>query len=81
MGAAAKSKSRPPSDAPVAVIDDQRRAALVAAAAESYLRARGIPAGQLGAQGAGYLSPVASNLTPEGREENRRIEAILLPPE
>ncbi|WP_242531599.1 OmpA family protein [Salipiger thiooxidans] len=52
-----------------------------AAAAESYLRARGIPAGQLGAQGAGYLSPVASNLTPEGREENRRIEAILLPSE
>ena len=52
-----------------------------AAAAENYLRARGIPAGQLGAQGAGYLSPVASNLTPEGREENRRIEAILLPSE
>lgn len=30
------------------------------------------------AGGMGYLSPVASNLTPEGREMNRRVEVILL---
>ncbi|MCF6234347.1 MAG: OmpA family protein [Rhodobacteraceae bacterium] len=30
------------------------------------------------AEGMGYLAPVASNLTPEGRDENRRVEAILL---
>lgn len=31
------------------------------------------------AEGMGYLAPVASNLTPQGREANRRVEAILLP--
>ncbi|MCB1339716.1 MAG: OmpA family protein [Pseudooceanicola sp.] len=30
------------------------------------------------AEGMGYLAPVASNLTPEGREANRRVEVILL---
>lgn len=30
------------------------------------------------AQGMGYLSPIASNLTIEGREANRRVEVILL---
>lgn len=33
---------------------------------------------QLEAGGMGYLSPVASNLTTEGREANRRVEAVLL---
>ncbi|MEL7258018.1 MAG: OmpA family protein [Pseudomonadota bacterium] len=33
---------------------------------------------QLEADGAAYLAPVASNLTPEGREANRRVEAVLL---
>lgn len=28
--------------------------------------------------GAGYLAPIASNLTPEGRLANRRVEAVLL---
>lgn len=37
-----------------------------------------IPRGQLEAGGMGYLSPLASNLTPEGRETNRRVEAVLL---
>lgn len=50
-----------------------------AEAAVTYLRTRhGIPPAQLGAEGAGYLSPVASNLTPEGREANRRVEAVLI---
>lgn len=33
---------------------------------------------QIEAEGMGYLAPVASNLTREGREANRRVEAILL---
>ena len=37
-----------------------------------------VPAAQVVAQGAGYLSPVASNLTQDGREANRRVEAVLL---
>lgn len=32
---------------------------------------------QLDAQGMGYLAPIASNLTEEGRNENRRVEVIL----
>ncbi|MBW4961478.1 OmpA family protein [Sulfitobacter sp. CW3] len=38
----------------------------------------GIPAAQIEAEGMGYLAPIASNLTPQGREANRRVEAILL---
>lgn len=34
--------------------------------------------GQLSAQGVGFLMPLASNLTPEGREANRRVEAVLI---
>ncbi len=50
-----------------------------AQAAVDYLRDRhDIPARQIDAQGAGYLAPIASNLTPEGRETNRRVEAVLL---
>ncbi|AVO38876.1 OmpA family protein [Pukyongiella litopenaei] len=37
-----------------------------------------IAAGRIEAEGAGYLAPVASNRTPEGREANRRVEAVLL---
>lgn len=33
---------------------------------------------QIDAEGMGYLAPVASNLTAEGREKNRRVEAVLL---
>lgn len=32
---------------------------------------------QLEAEGMGYLSPIASNLTEEGREANRRVEVIV----
>ncbi|WP_375174382.1 OmpA family protein [Pseudooceanicola sp.] len=38
----------------------------------------GVPGAQVQAQGAGYMAPVASNLTAEGREANRRVEAVLL---
>ena len=37
----------------------------------------GLAGGQVEAQGAGYLAPRASNLTTEGRQKNRRVEAIL----
>ncbi len=37
-----------------------------------------IPRDQMESNGMGYLSPVAPNLTPEGRKLNRRVEAVLL---
>ncbi|WP_415184218.1 OmpA family protein [Phaeovulum sp.] len=37
----------------------------------------GVPAAQLGAEGAGWLAPRASNLTEEGRAQNRRVEVVL----
>ena len=33
---------------------------------------------QIIAAGTGYLSPIASNLTAEGRKQNRRVEAVLI---
>lgn len=36
------------------------------------------PNAQISAEGAGYLAPVASNLTDTGREANRRVEAVLI---
>ncbi len=37
----------------------------------------GVPAGQISARGVGFLVPIASNLTEQGRRENRRVEAVL----
>ncbi len=37
-----------------------------------------VPADQLEAEGTGYLSPIAPNTTAEGRDANRRVEAVLL---
>ena len=37
----------------------------------------GVPRSQLAAEGMGYLAPLASNLTPQGREANRRVEVII----
>jgi OOP family OmpA-OmpF porin len=37
----------------------------------------GVNPAQLTADGVGYLSPLASNLTPEGRSQNRRVEAMI----
>jgi outer membrane protein OmpA-like peptidoglycan-associated protein len=50
----------------------ERRAAAVADA----LRTRGVPESQLQAQGLGKEYPVASNSTPEGRQQNRRVEIV-----
>ncbi|SMR81942.1 OmpA-OmpF porin, OOP family [Aliiroseovarius halocynthiae] len=38
----------------------------------------GVDANQLTANGVGYLAPLAGNATPEGRNLNRRVEAVLL---
>ncbi|MFN3613348.1 MAG: OmpA family protein [Rubrimonas sp.] len=40
------------------------------------LIARGIPASRLEAHGAGWLAPLASNATDEGRAMNRRVELV-----
>lgn len=48
-----------------------------ATAVRQALIAKGVPAGQLAAEGVGYLAPRATNLTPEGRAENRRVEVVL----
>ena len=37
-----------------------------------------ISAKQISAEGTGFLSPISSNLTAEGRKTNRRVEAVLL---
>ena len=37
----------------------------------------GVPTGQISADGIGYLAPRVSNATPEGREQNRRVEAVI----
>lgn len=36
---------------------------------------------RLDADGTAYLAPIASNLTEDGRAQNRRVEAVLLPPQ
>lgn len=53
----------------------QRRASSVS----SYLGAQGINPQRLIATGYGETRPIASNDTPEGRSQNRRVEITLLP--
>jgi outer membrane protein OmpA-like peptidoglycan-associated protein len=43
------------------------------------LQARNIAAGRIHASGMGPRAPIASNDTPEGRQQNRRVEMSLLP--
>jgi len=45
---------------------------------KNYLVMRGVEAGRMSTAGYGYSQPVASNDTPEGRAENRRIEFIIV---
>lgn len=42
------------------------------------IEVHGAPPDRLRAEGAGYLAPIASNLTEAGRTANRRVEAVLL---
>lgn len=45
--------------------------------ARRLTKVHGVSASQVEAEGMGYLSPRASNLTDEGRAQNRRVEVIL----
>ena len=53
----------------------QRRAAAVS----GVLRNNGVPAGRISTYGRGEDQPIASNLTVEGRAQNRRVEIIIRP--
>jgi outer membrane protein OmpA-like peptidoglycan-associated protein len=53
----------------------ERRASAVA----QYLEAQGINSQRVMTVGAGETRPIASNATPEGRQENRRVELTLEP--
>lgn len=53
----------------------QRRAVAVA----SVLRESGVPGARIAAFGRGEDQPVASNLTAEGKAQNRRVEIIIRP--
>lgn len=52
----------------------QRRAAAVA----QYLELRGVPGTRISALGLGAQNPLASNATAAGREQNRRVEILLI---
>ncbi|SDB91992.1 OmpA family protein [Acinetobacter boissieri] len=45
-----------------------------AQAVASYLGSQGVPRTKINAQGNGAANPIASNATPSGREQNRRVE-------
>jgi outer membrane protein OmpA-like peptidoglycan-associated protein len=49
-------------------------------AARQYLERRGVPGARIRSVGRGEEDPVASNETPEGRANNRRVEIIVQPP-
>ncbi len=50
-----------------------------AEAVKAYLvQQEGVPAERIATEGVGYLAPVASNSTAEGREANRRVEVVLI---
>ncbi|SEN32878.1 OmpA-OmpF porin, OOP family [Loktanella fryxellensis] len=51
-----------------------------AAVRDRLIADHGVSADRLTAAGMGYLSPVASNLTPDGRAANRRVEAVVTGP-
>src|SRR5215813_6822100 len=48
-----------------------------AGAVRDYLVGQGIPADAIVSRGLGKTQPVASNDTPEGRQQNRRVELVL----
>lgn len=52
-----------------------------AAAVQSYLVSRGVPASRIKTTGLGESAPVASNDTPAGRQQNRRVELVIATPQ
>lgn len=53
----------------------QRRATAVS----NVLISNGVPPFRIRSGGRGEASPIATNLTPEGRQQNRRVEIIITP--
>lgn len=53
----------------------QRRAVAVA----EVLRSSGVPSARISAYGRGEDAPIATNLSPEGQAQNRRVEIIIRP--
>ena len=53
----------------------ERRAGAVAA----ILRSAGVSGGRIASYGRGESMPVASNLTPDGQAQNRRVEILIIP--
>lgn len=53
----------------------ERRASAVA----NVLIGNGVPTNRVQAYGQGENQPVASNLTPEGKAQNRRVDIVILP--
>ncbi|WP_086451201.1 OmpA family protein [Marivivens niveibacter] len=47
------------------------------AVVDTLINDYGVDSSQLEAAGMGYMSPLVSNLTAEGRDKNRRVEAVL----
>lgn len=50
-----------------------------AGSVKSYLTQQGVASGRVNSVGYGYRYPVASNDSPAGREQNRRVELMLEP--
>ncbi len=50
-----------------------------AGAVMSVLLQSGVPSGRVASYGRGENQPIASNLTPEGRQANRRVEIAIIP--
>lgn len=58
---------------------NQQLSARRAASVASILTANGVSAGRVQSFGRGEDQPRADNLTPEGRQQNRRVEIVILP--
>jgi outer membrane protein OmpA-like peptidoglycan-associated protein len=56
---------------------NQRLSEKRAGAARDYLVAQGVPSASIVAQGFGKANPIGSNETPEGRQNNRRVEIVV----
>ncbi len=50
-----------------------------ALAVSSVLQQHGVPQFRIQSMGRGESQPIASNLTPEGRAQNRRVDVVILP--
>ncbi len=59
--------------------DNQELSLARAQAVRDYLVSRGIAQDRITAQGLGSTRPVATNKTPEGRADNRRVEIVVQP--